>query len=177
MATTQTAHVLEVQQCLHILDVYLDITESKLCRDTVVELLQDGVLQVSTIFEKVAAYFANCSVVQLNEADLCNGADCKMAAVRTNGYGKEYRAPVTSIKNKTGTLYVYVYERKQEQHFYFAIPYSAHSQVSSTSNIEIPFDLDGTPRRVPKGIRTLPNWWDFECQSLQEMCEQPGRDS
>lgn len=175
MATNQNAHTLEIEQCLHILDIYMSITETKLCRDTILELLHDGVLQVSTIFEKVSAHFANCTVVQLDEADLCNGADCKMVAVRTSSYGTTYSAPVCKIKGKSGTLFVYVYERKQSRHYYFAIPYSAHSQVAASSNIEIPFEMDGDPRRIPQRKKKLPNWWDFECASLEEMCAQPGR--
>jgi len=181
MATTQTAHVLEIEQCLHILDEYigiLDATSShKICRDTMLAFLKDGILQVSTIFEKISAHLAGCTVVQRDEADLCNGADCKMVSVRTSGYGRLYRAPVTGTKNKTGTLYVYVYERKQAKHYYFAIPYSAHRQIAGLSNIEIPFELDGTPRRIPGRPLMLPNWWNFECASLEEMCAQPGRNT
>lgn len=159
------------------MDVYLTLHHVPLCRTTVEALLHTGDLQVSSIFEKVSAYFAGCDVIQEDEADLSNGADCKMVSVRTASYGRTYSAPVTSIKNKTGTLYVYVYERKRAKHYYFAIPYWAHSQVGSSSNIEIPFDIDGSPRKNPRGPKKLPNWWDFECKSLEEMCQFPGKDT
>jgi hypothetical protein len=65
-------------------------------------------------------------------------------------------------------LRVQVYERKQNQFFYFAIPRRAYKNIPKTSNIEIPFELDGTPRRTPRR-KVYVNWWRYEEDSWKDM--------
>ena len=141
------------------------------CSKTVEAIAQLGGLQVSTLFEQALAIVGGHKVVSLDRGDLYrNGdySDAKLSSVRTSTYGKVYGAPVTSIFNKTGTLRVQVYERKQKRFFYFAIPRRAYIDVPKSSNIEIPFELDGTPRRVP--VRKVNvNWWRYEVKSWKEM--------
>ena len=36
---------------------------------------------------------------------------------------------------------------------------------------DIPFELDGTPRKEPKAAKLLPNWWDYEVKSFNELCK------
>ena len=143
----------------------------KVCDKTVETLAQLGGLQVSTLFEQALAITGGHKVVSLDKGDLYrNGAysDAKLSSARTSGHGKDYRAPVTSIFNKTGTLRVQVYERKQNRFFYFAIPRRAYIEVPKSSNIEIPFEIDGTPRRVPMR-KVYVNWWRYEVESWEEM--------
>lgn len=141
----------------------------EMCPQTVKILIELGMLQVSTAFEHVLATLGNTSVISEDHADLANGDDGKLATVRTCSSGTCYSAPVTGTKNKTGALRVQVFERKQNKFYYFVIPFEAHSQIKGASNIEIPFELDGTPRRVPKRKKVLPNWWDSEVKNLDEV--------
>jgi hypothetical protein len=60
-----------------------------------------------------------------------------------------------------------VYERKQDKFYYFLIPYSAYSHIPKTSNIEIPFNLDGSPKRENK---CQVNWWEFSKTIFLEIC-------
>ena len=139
--------------------------------DTVHKLLNMGILQVSTAFEHALAEAGDHEVVSLDRGDLYrDGAysDAKLSSVRTSGYGKRYSAPVTNIFNKTGILRVQVYERKQGKFYYFAIPRRAYIDIPKTSNIEIPFELDGTPRRKPTR-KVYVNWWRYEVKTWNEM--------
>jgi hypothetical protein len=142
-----------------------------LCDVTVRSLLMLGGLQVSTLFEQALAHVGGHKVVSLDKGDLYkDGAysDAKLSSARTSGHGKDYRAPVTRIFNKTGTLRVQVYERKQNKFYYFAIPRRAYIEVPQKSNIEIPFELDGTPRRKP--LRAVyVNWWRYEVPAWDDM--------
>ena len=141
------------------------------CDKTIEAIAQLGGLQVSTLFEQALAVVGGHKVVSLDKGDLYrNGAysDAKLSSVRTSSYGKSYGAPVTNIFNKTGTLRVQVYERKQNSFFYFTIPRRAYIGVPKSSNIEIPFEMDGTPRRVP-GRKVYVNWWRYEVASWDEM--------
>ena len=141
------------------------------CDKTVEAIAQLGGLQVSTLFEQALAVVGGHKVVSLDKGDLYReGAysDAKLSSVRTASYGKSYGAPVTNIFNKTGTLRVQVYERKQNKFFYFAIPRRAYIEVPKSSNIEIPFELDGTPRRVHTR-KVYVNWWRYEVKSWNEM--------
>jgi len=60
------------------------------------------------------------------------------------------------------------FERKYNKFYYFFIPYSSYAHIPKTSNIEIPFELDGTPRRKNK---CKINWWSHEVKSFEEICQ------
>lgn len=137
-----------------------------MCKDTVRTLLDIGLIQVSTAFEHAIANCGSMQVISENAADLSDGSDAKLSSVRTSSYGTSYSAPITGIKNKTGTLRAQVYERKNDKFYYFKIPYDAYKCVPHTSNIEIPFNLDGTPRDK-NNCRV--NWWKFKRDSFEEM--------
>jgi hypothetical protein len=145
---------------------------------TVELLLKMGGLQISTLWEQALANIIGCTVVSLDANDLSDGGDGKIISVRTSGYGRSYSAPVTNTSGKTGTLYVQMYERKQHNFYYLAIPYDAYSHIAKSSNIEIPFELDGTPRRRNS---CNVNWWNFELKNLSDFKnykpepKQPGR--
>ena len=143
----------------------------KVCNKTIEAIAQLGGLQISTLFEQALAITGGHQVVSLDRGDLYRDgsySDAKLSSVRTSGYGQSYTAPVTRIFNKTGTLRVQVYERKQNRFFYFAIPRRAYIGVPKSSNIEIPFELDGTPRRVPMR-KVYVNWWRYEVKTWEEM--------
>ena len=141
------------------------------CSHTLEHLLSLGMIQVSTAFEQAVAHTGGHELVSLDRADLrCNGlySDAKLSSVRTSNYGKTYCAPVTGIAGKTGVLRVQVYERKQNRFYYFAIPRRAYREIPPKSNIEIPFNLDGTPRRKPLR-KVYQNWWNYEVDSFELM--------
>ena len=146
-----------------------------MCSDTVLALMDLGGLQVSTLFEQALARVGGHEVVSLDRGDLYrDGAysDAKLSSVRTSSYGASYSAPVTNIFNKTGTLRVQVYERKRGKFFYFAIPRRVYRDIPRSSNIDIPFDLDGTPRRKPRRVVQV-NWWRYEVSTWEEMARKP----
>ena len=130
---------------------------------TVDTLLKTGLIEVSTAFEHAIAHLSGTKVISQNHADLSCGSDAKLSTVRNCSYGRAYSAPVTGIHNKTGDLLVQVYERKQNKFYYFRIPYHSYSHIPKSSNIEIPFTLDGNPRRSNK-------WWAYEVDTFEQMC-------
>jgi hypothetical protein len=136
-------------------------------QNTIRDLLRRGMLQVSTAFEHAVADTIGCEVISTDEADLSNGGDCKLATVRTSSYGRRYSGPVASIYNKTGTLYVQLFERIQYRFYYFAIPHEAYQDIPKSSNIEIAFERNGDPRRINN---SQINWWDYEQPGFIEMC-------
>ena len=133
---------------------------------TVADLLRLGIIQVSTGFEHALANICGCAVTSLDTEDLSNGDDGKLSSVRTSGYGTNYSAPVTNIAGKTGTLRVQVYERKQNQYYYFAIPRRAYQHIARSSNIEIPFESNGDPKLKN---RCQVDWWQFSYYTLEQM--------
>lgn len=141
--------------------------------DTLNDFLSLGLLQVSTAFEQAVAACGGNTVISEDHADISNGIDCKMVTARTHRTGQSYDAPVCEIYGKTGGLAVQVYERKQNRFFYFAIPRAAYEHIPKSSNIEIPFELNGNPRRNPKG-RVKVNWWIYEVKTFEKMCQFNG---
>lgn len=99
--------------------------------------------------------------------DYTDDSDAKLVSVRTSSKGTNYSAPVTNIHRKKGYLRVCCYERKLNKHYFFLIPYSAYCHIGKSSNIEIPFDLNGTPKRINK---CAVNWWNYEKSSFLEIC-------
>ncbi|HET8688666.1 MAG TPA: hypothetical protein VFM18_18785 [Methanosarcina sp.] len=141
------------------------------CKKTINTMLDLGILQVSTAFEQAIAARGGHTVVSTDKADLSDGSDAKMVTVCTTDHGKRYGAPVTNIHGKTGNLRVQVYERKQKKFYYFVIPRRAYIHIPKTSNIEIPFELDGTPRRIPGRQNVIQNWWRWQVQTFDDMCK------
>lgn len=129
------------------------------CWDTVEALLNMGLIQVSTAVEHAIAHVGNTTVVSEDKHDLANGDEVKASSVRLRGYGKSYDAHISNTKGKTGNLRVQVYERLTNKFYYFVIP---HSKYSTVTYLEIPFQLDGTPKYNN-------HWWDWEVDSFEEM--------
>lgn len=92
--------------------------------------------------------------------DFVDGSDAKSSSVRWSSNHKSYSANISDVSNKKGLLRCMVYERITDRFYYFLIPHAAYKHISSTSNIEIPFNHDGLPKRDAK-FRNV-NWWDFE---------------
>jgi hypothetical protein len=141
---------------------------SDACQTTVQWAMALGGLQVSTFFEQAVAHQSGLTVISTDAADLSDGSDCKLSTVRHLFSGTRYSAPVTGVANKTGVLRVQVYERMQNQFYYFLIPRSAYQHIPRTSNIEIPFDLSGLPRRQNACIC---NWWNYEVPDFLAVCQ------
>ena len=141
----------------------------RLNADTIEQLLNMGIIEVSTAFELALCDLGGHEHVSLNSGDLCrNGkiSDAKISSVRTHGYGRAYSAPVTNIHGKKGCLRVQVYERKLNQFYYFVFPRRTYSNIPKSSNIDIPFNLDGTPRTRN---RSRVNWWNYRVDTFEEM--------
>lgn len=137
-------------------------------------LTNNGLLQVSTFAEYAIAAASGNTVVSEDTHDISDGSDVKLSSVRFSRYGTLYGAPITNITGKTGTLRVQVYERINNKFYYFAIPRAAYSHITKSSNIEIPFHTDGTPRRKPGSSYVIQNWWNYECDTFKEMAtKQP----
>ena len=139
---------------------------------TVEGLLRSGLMEVSTCFELALANLGGHDLVSRDEGDLMRDgvlSDAKLSTVRTSSRGRCYSAPVTSIYNKQGALRVQVYERKQNKFYYFVIPQQAFAHIPRTSNIEIPFYLNGDPCREPRNSNVRVNWWEFEVASWNEL--------
>ena len=163
MTTKMENLELDIAHFNNIVDYLPEI--DKCSKKTINNLLRLGIIQVSTAFEQALAYQLGITVVSQDTHDLSNGADAKLSSARTHGKGRSYSAPVTNIAGKTGNLLVQIYERKQNKFYYFVIPHRKYKHIPATSNIDIPFELDGTPRRKNKAVV---NWWKCEVPTLME---------
>lgn len=128
-----------------------------------------GVLQVSTAYEHALAEGAGLEVVSEDTHDLSDGSDAKLCTARYHGgivYPK-YGIPVTNIHGKTGDLRVQGLEPQTGEIYRFVFPRSSYEHLSKKSNIEIPFDLNGTPLRSN-------HWWRYEVQDWDQLCNLTG---
>ena len=170
MATTYNNIAIEMKHFNQIRQNIPRINEMH--HDTLNILIEMGALQVSTLLELAIANVGDLDVISANEHDLSDGSEVKMATARIHRYGTAYGAIISNTKNKTGTVRAQVLEPITGKFYYFVIPVDAHSKVTGASNIEVPFELDGSPRRDYKP-RSLPNWWNYEVESFEVMCNTP----
>ena len=164
MATKDESLHLELK---HLQSFYHFLEDEIPCQQTFAHMANSGYLQVSTLFENaIANCNHNINVTSSEGKDFSDGSDAKLVTVRTSSYGEKYSAPVANTHSKIGLLRVQVYERKQDKFYYFVIPNVAYRDIPSSSNIEIPFYIDGTPRRQN---RCSTNWWKYEVSTFTEM--------
>lgn len=134
------------------------------CQKTIAQMLEMGLIQVSTAFEHALAKLGGFEVVSEAGRDGSDGSDAKLSSVRHRAQMTAYSAWVSNTAGKTGKLRVQVYERIQHKFYYFVIPYKVHSTVKY---LEIPFDLKGNPTRVTRNGKN--KWWACEVSSFNEL--------
>jgi hypothetical protein len=101
-------------------------------------------------------------------SDLVDGSEIKYAEVY---YDKRtVYATISGIKNKTGTIRGWVYEKCTESNYYFLIPhnvYSIYFESGKKSTMKIWFNRDGSPRR-PKNHTNI-DLWEYQVSEKKFM--------
>lgn len=87
----------------------------------------------------------------------------KKVTARIHWDGTSCSAAIGSFSDKTDGMRVEVYEPNTDKTYYFVFPYASYKHLPDTTTIEIPFNIDGTPRRQHR-------WWEFEVGSWANMC-------
>ena len=103
----------------------------------------------------IACVNKKISVVLGAGKDFCNEMDAKFSIARINSRGQRYSAGF-KCKLKKG-LYSVVYENNHDKFYFFVLP------AGYMQEIDIPFTLDGRPKRTNK-------WWAYEVDTFEEMC-------
>lgn len=124
-------------------------------------VIETELISAGTMLEQAISVKKGIVRINTEKMDFPDGSDAKTTSVRTCSNGKKYGAPIHNIQNKIGLLRVVAYERIQQKFYYFLIPHEAYKDIPKTSNIEIPFNLDGSPKRTSNRIKNV-NWWTFE---------------
>ena len=122
-------------------------------------LVETGEIQIETLLENALVIASNgqYSRVATHGYDFTDFSDAKKVVsgfrcnnIRTNSYMNTFN--VSNIKNKCGLLRVMGYSRYSSQFYFFAIPYSAYSNLSVLEIIlDRSNDSDFTPLGVPRG--------------------------
>ena len=128
-----------------------------MCDITVDHLLEMGVIQVSTAYEHALANLGNCEVINANHCDLSNDGEAKLTT--TQLHRGKVDAHVHNITGKTGHLLVQIYEQFTDKFYYFSIPHHAYLGLRV---LEIPFNIDGSPKRNTK-------WYRYEVDSFESL--------
>lgn len=139
----------------------------------VLTMLQDlDLLNVGELAEKAIAKKIGVAQAERCNAgsDLVNGWEIKHGQARKVNRGARRCAYVAGLKNKHGLLRVVITELLTGRLYFFKIPYSAY-QYCVGSTIKFNFDLDGTPRRQQHHTSFRPNFWDYEVESFDNLCE------
>jgi hypothetical protein len=108
-------------------------------------------------FEHALANLGNCEVINANHCDLSNDGEAKLTT--TQYHRGKVDAHVHNVIGKTGQLLVQIYEQFTDKIYYFSIPYSAYAGLKV---LEIPFTVDGLPKRTTK-------WYQYEVDSFEDL--------
>ena len=136
-------------------------------------LVKDSVLTISQLLEKAISRKGGLKRIPGKGKDYSDNSDAKFATARISSKQSSYSARISNIHCKTGYLRVMIHERMFNKFYYFLIPYDGYkpytykrgSEITNPdAGIEIPFNLDGSPRREN-------HWWaKYEVSSFQEIC-------
>ena len=127
-----------------------------------------GILPQDRLLEVAISVKKNLARYNTEGQDFIDGSDAKTSSVRWSSNRKTYSAPITNVHKKIGLLRCVIYERMLDKFYYFLIPHDAYKHITSTSNIDIPFDTTTyLPRRDVK--YKIINWWNFEVKSFEDI--------
>ena len=135
-----------------------------------------GWIQRDRVAETVVAKLAKLDVVSIEGMDFSDGSDMKtvVSSYRNNdkkrgGWSNSFE--IRNIGTKTGALRIMAYNKLLKKFHYFFIPRYAYAHLNSvlTITIETGTCHIGEPNftGIPRGNK----FWEFECASLQEMCD------
>lgn len=131
------------------------------CRDKL--MIRDRNLSSGRLLESYISYAKGVERHDTMGKDFIDNSDAKAASVRW--HGGSYSCPISDVHNKIGLLRCLVYERIQDKWYFFLIPHDAYKHIGPGSNIEIPFDNNGNPRRDYPARNV--NWWTFEVDTIE----------
>jgi hypothetical protein len=128
-------------------------------------MILNGDIAIESLLETAIASENNIIKYSTIGADFLNedgsvGGDAKKASAFLNPNRPRREAQIKGIKNKTGDLYICVFEPLLEKFYYFNVPYSFHSKRKVLS---VYFELDGTPRTKRMRRDTQANIWKYYC--------------
>ena len=101
--------------------------------------------------------------------DLENGWEIKHGQAHLNARETQRNAYIAGMQNKTGTLRVVITERLTGQLYFFKVPFDAYKDYR-TSSLQWAFEVDGSPRKIPKAATSRPCYWDFKVDNFNELC-------
>jgi hypothetical protein len=141
-------------------------------KDTLTLLQSLDLIDIGELAEKAVAKKAG--VKQSGKCqtayDLENGWEIKHGQSHISNSKTQRNAYIAGMRNKTGTLRVVITERLTGNLYFFKVPFKAYKDYRSSS-LMWAFELDGTPRRVPKAAMSRPCYWDYEVSSFNELCK------
>lgn len=124
-------------------------------------LAKEGIINVGLLLEKAISKKGKIKRDSTHGRDFVDKSDAKSVSVRLRDDGCTYSANVTGIASKQGALRVLVYERVMMKFYYFIIP---HEKYAGSLSLEIPFTLEGHPKRSH-------HWWKCEVTTFDELCK------
>ena len=141
---------------------YPELAKNQTATNLMQKLVGDDIIQFGQLFEKALEKQLKLIRESTAHKDFKEGEDAKCVVARTHSSGAAYGANVPKTHSKIGPLLISLYERKQKKWYFFRIPNYAYCHISKSSNIEIPFELNGDPRKTN-------HWWQWECSKFENM--------
>ena len=143
-------------------------------KTTLRKAIRYGWINIGQVFETALSNISGIPVDRQFHQDFETGDDAKLVTsiktyreyVKKNGNrGIRIEGRIKNFHNKTGNFAIQVYERYTNKFYYFYIPYKKYSMKSC---VNIPFDVNGIPRRDTK--RTMRyDAWNYEKLNIEDL--------
>ena len=143
-------------------------------RKFLVRLAKKGIVAVESLLEEAISKVGKVKRSHKDGEDFENGNDAKKAIVNDRSHGPirshSREAGIGNLRCKRGTLLVMMAEPKNNELFYFAIPYEEYKNQAS---IVFQFSKNGGENTHFNGT-TSQSWriWNlYRCKSFKELCK------
>lgn len=144
-------------------------------QQSLTEFVAMGLVQRDRLVEMAIANVGGHKIVSINGQDFCDGSDSKsvVSTARNNDIKRgrwTNSFSVKKIRNKTGPLRIVAYNKMLDNFQYFFVPFDAYKHLTAQLDIIIEsYVTDNTPT-FTGNINVYSKWWDYECNSFEEMC-------
>jgi hypothetical protein len=172
MSTRHQDKQWEISHMRHLIyDVKIPLPNQQ-TPESMMELVEDGLLTVSTVLEYAIARMSGLKMVQEDSHDLEDLSDVKYATNRKRDKGDTLSAKISNVAKKIGPLRVQVLERMTGKFYYFLVPSHAYT---GKNDLEVPFTRTGDPSRLHHVTR-MPNVWQWQVPTFAHIASKiPGQ--
>jgi len=173
MATTDNCIPYDIR-FVEELSPYLNLSKAK--QKALKDFVELGLVQRDRLVETAIAAVSGHKIVSIQGQDFADGSDAKsvVSSARKSDIARgqwinSYK--IHRVYTKTGPLRIVAYNQQRDLFHYFFIPLDAYAHLRYSVDILIERHTSfNEPPMFTGNINVYCKWWDYQCNSFEEMC-------